>query len=77
MLAVPSAQLSLGDDGVVVDPMGDALEILESAALDIPAMLREPATTWKEQPHPADGGVMSDARRNEILDKMSGVGPAR
>ena len=69
MLAAPSAQLSLSDAGSVVDPMADALELLESAALDIPGLLRETKTNAFEQPHPADS-TMTAERCNAVVDEV-------
>ena len=67
MMAKPGAALSLGDDGAIRDPMAEALDIMESAALDIPAMLQ--GRTFTEQPQPTDG-TMDEERRNAVVEEV-------
>lgn len=64
MLALPSMALSLGDNGVVVDPMGQTLSVLEKGLADIPRILSTELTT--EVPHPTDGELSQ-----EVIDKTA------
>ena len=75
MMAAPSAKLSLSGDGKVIDPMATTLDALDAAFASVPKMpdlLRMQASgvqpTEQEQPN---GGVMTAARRNEILAGMN------
>ncbi len=64
--AKPSAQMSLGDDGAVVDPMAVFLDGLEAMRNDITAQL----SAATEQPHPADGGIMTLERQKAVVDEV-------
>lgn len=65
MMAEPSAQLSLGDDGTVVDPMGRTLAILDAGivqlATDAPV---------HEMPNPQSGPGMDANRQKAVMDEL-------
>lgn len=68
MLALPSMALSLGDGGVVVDPLASTLSILEKGLADIPQMLLSETTV--AQPHPTDGEMSSEVA-DQLADTMA------
>lgn len=70
MSAMPAMALSLGDNGVVTDPMGQTLSVLEKGLSDLPAMLQTSQTALTVQPHPTDG-EMSEEAINTVADSYS------
>ncbi len=71
MMAGSGAQLSLGSDGVVTDPMQTVLEVFESGIPDLPSMLVN-GVKLSEEPQPSDGTI-SDQRAEEIANRMLGT----
>jgi hypothetical protein len=72
MAARPNMQLSLGDDGQVVDPMADMLGFMESVEVDLSRSLSLKDAREEEQP---SGDVMTDGRRDQLVKeaiKISG-----
>lgn len=68
MLALPSMALSLGDGGVVVDPMASTISVLEKGLADIPQMLL--SETVVAQPHPTDGELSAEVA-DALADTMA------
>ncbi len=66
LLANAAMSLSLGDNGVVVDPMTEQLEFAEDLANSIPDMLRE-GVKLSQVDHPPAEGVMTEGRADEIV----------
>lgn len=67
-----SVALSLGDDGVAVDPLADVLDLLEEGTKDIPALLVGGGTMIVEQQQPGDfdGKSMSEERRKQVVEEF-------
>lgn len=65
MLALPSMALSLGDDGIITDPMSQTLSVLEKGLADIPAMLTT-EHSLTVVPQPTDGELSQ-----EVIDKTA------
>lgn len=65
-----SAQLSLGSDGVVRDPMATMLEIFEEELQGMPELLKKDAK-FSEQPQPDDSGMLTDAQAEAMADQMT------
>ncbi len=59
-------QLSLGDDGAVVDPFDRTLSLLEKGLKDLPALVKR-STDVDEIDHPEEAGRMSEERRKAVL----------
>lgn len=79
MLALPSMALSMGDGGVVVDPMEPILAVLEKGFGDMPRLLTADAKSLSITPHPMDQDEMTNERANEIADGLArsmGCAPA-
>lgn len=80
MAALPAMALSMGDGGVVVDPMAATLAMLEKGLADIPRLLTTDAKSLSIAQQPQDmDAEMSDERAQEIADGMAqqmGCGPA-
>lgn len=54
MEALPAMALSLGDSGIVTDPMGQTIALMEKGIPDVPRLLMTLAT---EVPHPTDAAM--------------------
>jgi hypothetical protein len=66
-----NAALSLGDGGVVIDPMSSTLDMLESAVMDLPSLLLDPQGI-QAQAHPQEpGGPMSEERLKQVQAEFS------
>jgi hypothetical protein len=70
MMAAPSAALSLGDDGNVVDPMKETLEIMEESIQNLPALLSTPAPMIKEHKQPEGTGGITPERAAQVVDEV-------
>lgn len=70
MLSMPTMALSMGDGGVVTDPMAQTLAILEKGLADMPQLLSTELTTLQVVPHPTDG-EMSQEASDKIADDMA------
>lgn len=73
----PSAALSLSDTGVVVDPMAESLELIETA-LEVGggSTVRDMLVNGKsfsEESHPPMDGTISDERAEELVNQVLGV----
>lgn len=71
MVALPGMALSLGDGGAVVDPMAQTLAVLEKGLSAIPKLLTTDVTALSVQPHPTDGGELSEEEINRLADDMA------
>ena len=71
MLSLPSMALSLGDAGVVNDPMAVTLNLLEKGMADLPKLLTTDASALSIAAQPTDETMLSDARVNEIADGLA------
>jgi hypothetical protein len=70
--ALPAMAFSLGDDGVVTDPMKEMLDILEQGMLDLPAVLTQDPKNFAAQPHPLDAdGQMPEERRKAVVEELA------
>ncbi len=83
MVALPAMALSMGDGGVVVDPMAGTLSMLEKGLADtanMPRLLTTDRASLAIAPQPRDlDAEMTDERAQEIADGLSqqmGCGPA-
>ena len=71
MAALPAMAFSIGDDGNVVDPMAQTLNILENGLKDMPALLQTPAAALSVAQHPVDdANQLSAEQEQEIVDQM-------
>lgn len=74
LLAQPSMALSMGDGGVVVDPMEQTLKILETglgALTALPALLTTPAAALAVAPHPTDdANELSQEQIDAIIEQQ-------
>lgn len=70
MLAAPSAALSMGDGGVVIDPMDQTLKMLEKGLGSLPKMLISDSAAFNVQPQPTDA-EMSQEAVNELADNFA------
>lgn len=70
MLALPSMALSMGDGGVVVDPMAAVLGLLEKSLADLPMLLTADRAALAIQPHPTDS-EMTEEKSDAIADRMA------
>ncbi len=73
MVAAPSAALSLGDDGCVVDPLSTMLGIMESTTPDMGIDL----SAAKEQPHPSDGPYSPERHEAAMQEVLKSGGSGR
>ncbi len=71
MVASPSCALSMGDGGVVVDPMAQTLAVLEKGLADLPRLLTTDASALSVAPQPVDADVLSEARIEEVANSMA------
>lgn len=72
MLALPAMALSMGDGGVVLDPMAQTLAVLEKGLADLPRLLTTDQSALSVQPQPKDSDtLMTEERANEIADTMA------
>lgn len=79
MMAQPSMALSMGDGGMVVDPMAQTLAVLEQGLADMPHLLTTDRSALSVAPQPQDADMLSEERTNEIADsfsRMMGCAPA-
>lgn len=71
MLALPAMALSMGDGGVVIDPMEQTLVILERGLSDMPQLLTTPSSALSVSPHPTDdANAMTEEQENALVDQM-------
>lgn len=68
MIALPAMALSMGEGGVVVDPMAQTLAVLEKGLADMPRLLTTDQSALSVQPQPTDADTLTEARVNEIAD---------
>ena len=68
MCATPGAALSLGDGGVVFDPMDSTLKMLEKQLAGLPELLKHDSSALAVQPHPRDS---EEQLSNEEADKLA------
>lgn len=71
MLALPAMALSMGEGGMVVDPMAQTLAVLEKGLADMPRLLTADATALSVQPQPQDADMMSDEKADAIADNFA------
>lgn len=71
MLAIPAMALSMGEGGIVVDPMAQTLAILEKGLADIPRLLTTDQSALSVQPHPQDADALTTERADEIADGLA------
>ena len=71
MLALPAMALSMGDGGVVVDPMAQTLAVLEKGLADMPRLLTTDQSALSVQPQPTDGDMLSAEASEKIADDLS------
>lgn len=79
MLALPAMALSMGEGGVVVDPMAQTLAVLEKGLADLPRLLTTDASALSIQQQPQDADFMSEERANALADSFArqmGAAPA-
>jgi hypothetical protein len=75
MLAMPSMALSMGEGGVVVDPMAQTLSVLEKGLADMPRLLTTPSADIALAAHPTDGELsqeVADAAAESLARMMGG-----
>lgn len=80
MLSNESMALSMGDGGVVVDPMANTLALLEKGLAHIPTLLTTDTSALSVQPHPRDDDEMSTEQAEKLADDMArrmGCAPER
>lgn len=70
MLALPSMALSMGDAGVVVDPMAQTLSVLEHGLADMPQLLSTELSALHIAPQPTDG-ELSQEQIDKTADDMA------
>lgn len=71
MLALPAMALSIGDGGVILDPMAQTLAVLEKGLADMPRLLTTEQSALSVQQHPQDSDMMTDARADEIASSLA------
>lgn len=71
MLALPAMALSMGEGGVVVDPMAQTLAVLEKGLADLPKLLTTDQTALSVQAHPVDQSEMTEEKSDEIADGLA------
>lgn len=71
MLAQPGMAMSIGEKGVVVDPMAQTLEVLEQGLADLPRLLTTDQSALSVQPQPTDEGMLSDEATDAIADSLA------
>jgi hypothetical protein len=79
-LALPSAALSLGEKGEIIDPMGATLALLEKSLADLPRLLTTDSAALAVQPQPTDADQLSQAEADKIADdlaRMMGAAPEK
>lgn len=71
-IAAAGASLSLGDDGVISDPLAKTLDMMEKALPDLPELLKASAKDLQLSvlSPPKDDSVMSPERAEELANKM-------
>ncbi len=70
MLALPNMALSMGDGGVVVDPLAQTLAVLEKGLANLPRLLTTETSALSVHPQPTDN-EMSSEEADDLSDKMS------
>lgn len=68
MLALPAMALSMGDGGVVIDPMAQTLAVLEKGLTDVPRLLTVDHASLSMQAQPRDEDILSDEEADKIAD---------
>jgi hypothetical protein len=71
MLALPTMALSMGDGGVIIDPLESTLAVLEKGLADIPRLLMTDRTALAIQPQPTDESTLTGEREDEISDSIA------
>lgn len=71
MASLPSMALSLGDEGVVVDPMAQTIAMLEKQLSGLPELLKHESTSLAVAPHPKDGDELSVEESDKLADELS------
>lgn len=71
MIALPAMALSMGDGGVVVDPMAQTLTVLEKGLSDIPILLRTETAALSIHQHPVDADVLTKEQEDKMADDMA------
>jgi hypothetical protein len=71
MMALPSMALSLGDEGIVVDPLSATLAVLEKGLADMPRLLTTDSSALSVHPQPQDGDMMTNEKSDEIADSLA------
>jgi hypothetical protein len=71
MLALPSMALSLGEGGVVIDPMAQTLSLLEKSVDRIPTLLRTDMAALSVAAQPTDENALTDERISELADDLT------
>ena len=71
MIALPAMALSMGEGGVVVDPMAQTLSVLEKGLSDMPTLLRTDSASLSVQQHPTDEDMLTQEAADEISDRMA------
>ncbi len=70
-----SIKLSVNDEGQVVDPLADMLDMLETGLKDLPALLTVPGHELSIQNHPADfTGQMTEEKRQAVVRELETSG---
>lgn len=79
MVALPSMALSMGEAGVVIDPMEQTLSVLEKGLADIPRLLTTDSAALTVQPQPSDNELSAEVveKMAEDLARMMGCPPEK
>lgn len=80
MVALPGMALSMGDGGIVLDPMAQTLAVLEKGLADLPRLLTIDQSALSVQQQPKDADALTEERANEIADgfsRMMGATPQK
>lgn len=71
MLALPAMALSMGDGGVIIDPMAATLAVLEKGLGDLPRLLVTDASAMSVQGQPTDESMLTDGQVDDIADSLA------
>lgn len=71
MLALPAMALSMGEGGVVVDPMAATLAVLEKGLADMPRLLTTDHSALSVQPQPTDANELTSEQEDAIADGLA------
>lgn len=71
LLALPAMALSMGEGGVITDPLAPTLAVLEKGLADIPRLLTVDTSALSVHPQPSDDDMLNDEQTTKLANDMA------